>query len=403
MHQQHYAVLRVTGALFKIQLMSGLSELRDWTLARTDPQERLATCGLAADVFNTWVDTATGVSGISPNASWKLDLSSAVTAESTATELARMEVLLAQLPFSPGYRKADVVLSNIDDASLGGVGIQIYRQSLYGAISQLTLNGGAALTESFLAAVDPTKAKYDVEGRLGSTGVGQKLASLTGGVAKAQSIIVGLLSSDKATDWPGASGVPLQNQVRIIGGLFGFLQSLSAALLTTKTALGAPITGEQALKNLIDLDALILQLGSVFQKNEWETVKEDLAVLRKQHLANGAVPTIRQIPVIRISTLEYDQVAAFLACVLKLPLPVADANCPDDPKKTRDCEMPSACQRKEDCRDKRVFLDCGLGFSILRPKDGLGFSILRPKDKVFVQSAFRESVERNFMLFRTRA
>ena len=333
MHQQHYAVLRVTGALFKIQLMSGLSELRDWTLARTDPQERLATYGLAADVFNTWVDTLTGVTGISPNASWKLDLSSAVTPDAIATELGRMEIILAQLPFSPGYRKEGADLGKIDDDSLGGVGIQNYRQSLYGAISQLTLNGGAALTDSFLASVDPAKAKYDVAGRLGGTGVGQKLAGLSGGVAKAQSILDALLASDKASDWPGASGASLQNQVRIIGGLFGFLQSLSAALLTTKTALGALISGEQALKNLIDLDALILQLGSVFQKNEWAIVKEDLATLRKQHLANGDVPTVRQIPVMRTSGLEYDQLAAILACVLKLTLPDADANCPDDPKK----------------------------------------------------------------------
>ena len=169
---QNYAAVSVTGALFIIQMVSGLTEARAWALARTTDQEKLAAYGLVADVFNTWVDALTAAGNITPQTAWKLDLSNAVTPANVADKLNQIATILPKLPFSPGYRKAGATLSQLDDASLGATGIQNFAQSFTGALARLTLST-TALTDTFPQTVDTTKAHYNVTARLAQPASGR--------------------------------------------------------------------------------------------------------------------------------------------------------------------------------------------------------------------------------------
>ena len=330
---QNYAAISVTGTLFIIQQVSGLPEARAWALARTAEADRLAAYGLVADAFNTWVDALTAAGSIKPKDTWKLDLSSAVTAANAADKLSQIDTILPQLPFSPGYRPSTATSNSLDDASLGATGIQNFAQTFTGTLTQLTLST-TALTDTFPQTVDTAKAHYDVSARLAQTGVGQKLAALPGGLATAQKILDGLLASTDGTTWPGVTGASAQCQFQIIGKTYGFLQALSTALLTTQSALGSLITGAQALKNMADLDATLNTCGSAVQQALWAAVKADRDLLKSQQIYNGAVPTTRSVNVIRVTgRIEGDQIsAAGVVCTNTLKVGTPDF-CPLDPQK----------------------------------------------------------------------
>ena len=329
---QNYAAVSVTGTLFIIQLIAGLPEARAWALARTNEIDRLAAYGLVADTFNTWVDALTAAGNITPNAAWKLDVSSAVTSANITAKLGQIDTILPQLPFSPGYRKPGASLSQVDDASLGAVGIQNFAQSFTGALARLTLST-AALTDSFPQTVDTTKAHYDVTARLGTTGLGQTIAALNGGLSAAQTVIDGLLASTDGTTWPGVTGDSAQCQVQIVVKTYGFLQALATALITTQSALGSLITGSQALQFLTDLENTMTTCGSAIQLALWNAVKADRDLLKSQQLYNGEVPTTRQVSVVRVTGLrELDQIgAAGAICTNKLTISAPDV-CPLNPK-----------------------------------------------------------------------
>ena len=330
---QNYAAIRVTGALFKIQLVAGLQELKDWALAQTTPQSQLVCYGLAADVFNTWVEAVAGVTGIAVDPSWKLDLSTSVAPANIPAQFAKIPTILAALPFSPGYRTSGSSLGQLDDLSLGGAGIVNFAPSLTGVLSRLTLST-TALDDTFFQTVDPAKAKYDVATRLGATGVGTSLAALPGGIASAQTVIDALLTSTASANWPGLSGASATCQFQIIGKLYGFLQSLITAIVSSKSVAGTIIGGSQALKNLDDLDATVGLCGSAYQKAIWQTVRPDLKTLHEFHLYNGSVPTTKQVSAISVAGLkEYDQLAKYGVVCNAVITVAASANCPIDPKK----------------------------------------------------------------------
>lgn len=329
---QNYAALSVTGTLFVIQQTAGLPEARAWALGRTTESSRLAAYGLVADVFNAWVDALTSAGNIKPKDAWKLDLTGAVTSDNIGDKLKQIDVILPQLPFSPGYRKPGASLSQLDDDSLGATGIQNFAQTFSGAFSQLILNSGA-LTDTFLQTIDVSKAHYDVAARLGQTGIGQKIAGLVGGIASAQQAIDALLASTDGTTWPGLTGASAQCQVQIVVKTYGFLQALSTAIISTKSALGSVITGAQAVQFLAEVDTTIATCGSPLQQSLWNAVKADRDLLKSQQLFNGSVPTTRQVSVVTVTgRSELDQIgAAGVTCTNKLIIGVPDI-CPLDPK-----------------------------------------------------------------------
>jgi len=329
---QNYAAVSVTGTLFIMQMVAGLPEAISWALARTTDSEKLAAYGLVADVFNTWVDALTAAGNITPNPAWKLDVSSAVSAANIQTKLNAINTILPQLPFSPGYRKAGASLMSLDDASLGATGIRNFAQTFTGALAQRTLST-TPLTDTFPQTVDTTKAHYDVTARLGTTGVGQTIAGLPGGLAAAQTAINTLLSSTDGASWPGVTGDSAQCQVQIIAQIYGFLQAMQTALITTQSALGSLITGAQAIANLANLDTTILTCGSPLQQSLWAAVKSDRDLLKSQQLYNGAVPTTRQVSVVVVTGLrEIDQIgAAGVSCTNEITVSAPDV-CPLDPK-----------------------------------------------------------------------
>ncbi len=306
---QNYAAISVTGTLFVVQQVAGLTEARAWALARTAESDRLAAYGLVADAFNTWVDALTAAGNITPQDTWKLDMTNAVSAANIGDKLGQIDSILPNLPFSPGYRKAGAALTQTDDESLGATGIQNFAQTFTGALARLTLST-AALTDSFPQTVDTTKAHYDVTARLSNTGLGRNIAALVGGLPAAQQTIDRLLSSTDGTSWPGATGDSAACQVQIVSKIYGFLQALTTALITTRSALGSLITGAQALQFLADLETTVATCGSAPQKRRWEVVKRDRDLLVSQQLLNGSVPTARLVVAVSIATLsELDQIS----------------------------------------------------------------------------------------------
>lgn len=306
---QNYAAVSVTGTLFEIQQVAGIPEARAWALARTAPQDRLVAYGLVADVFNTWVDALTAAGNITPSDAWKLDVSNAVTADNIGDKLNQIDTILPLLPFSPGYRKADATLAQTDDASLGATGIQNFAQTFNGALARLTLST-APLTDTFPDTVDTAKAHYDVTMRLGGTALGQTIAA-QGGLSAAQATIDTLIGSTDGTTWPGVTGDAANGQIQIISKIYGFIQAMSTALLTTQSALGSLITGPQAIQNMADLDTAITTFGSSIQQALWAAAKPDRDRLKSQQLYNGAVPTTRQVPIVVVtSVVELDQLGS---------------------------------------------------------------------------------------------
>lgn len=328
---QNYAAVSVTGTLFVMQMVAGLEEARAWALSGTTDPEKLVMYGLVADVFNTWVDALSAAGNITPQDAWKLDLTNAVAVDNIAAKLGQIDTILPLLPFSPGYRKPGVSLLATDDDSLGATGIQNFAQSFTGALARLTLSAGP-LTDNFPQTADTTKSTYDVATRLGQTGVGQKLAGLNGGLPGAQQIINTRLLSTDGTTWPGVTGATAQGQVQLVGKIYGFVQALSTALITTQSALGTLITGAQATQALNDLDTTIAASASGPQKALWASIQTDLDRLKKQQLFNGSVPTTRKVDVVRVTgRVEMDQISASGVVNTTLVVGVPDL-CPLDPQ-----------------------------------------------------------------------
>ena len=332
MISQNRAAISVTGTLFTMQLIAGLTEASQWVLARTTDIEKLAAYGLFADVFNTWVDALCATANITPNAAWKLDLSANVTAANITSKVTQVNTIFPQLPFSPGYRKPGASLSQLDDASLGAIGIQNFAQSFTGALARITLSS-TALTDTFPTTVDLSKAHYDVAIRLASTGLLATITSTAGGVAAAQTAMNTLLNSTDGTTWPGVTGASGNCQVQIVGKTYGFLQALVTAIISTQSALGSLVTGAQALSFLTELETTVEACGSGIQKAIWASVKPDREILRSQQLLNGSVPTTRQVDVVRVTgRLEFDQVgAAGVTCTTTIEASTPDF-CPLDPQ-----------------------------------------------------------------------
>ena len=340
---QNFASIRVTAALHKIQLVAGLQELKVWALAQPNPQSQLVCYGFVADIFNSWVDAVADVTGLAAPATQKLDVSSSVTASNIADQFAKIPAILLRMPFSPGYRPAGATLAKTDDASLGATGVANFAPSLTGVLSRSLLSS-TPLADDFFQTIDVTKAKYDVSARLGSTGVGQTLAGLSGGLPAAQTILNTLLASTTSSDWPGLSGAAAQCQFQMIGKIYGFLQSLITAIVTTQSVAGTIISGNQALQNLKDIDDTIAQCGSAYQKTLWALSKTELKVLSDFHFDNGAVPTTRQVSAVSVAGLhEFDQLSKLgIVCNTEVKVPSTDeitgtgaggAVCIIDPKK----------------------------------------------------------------------
>lgn len=329
MMQQNFAACRVTGALFEMQSVAGLQELHDWAAGLTDPQQKLAAYAFTADLFNAWVDAVSTVTSTKAKDTWKLDVSAAVTSANVAAQLARIDGLLGIIPFTPGYRAKGATIDSTDDALLGATGIQNFAPTFLGTVSTITLSTGL-LIDTFPQTVDPTTAKYDLAARIGKTGLGTTLAGLTGGIAASQQFL-------NSADWISKLAASAQAQINLVGSLYGFLQSLSLALLTTKSAFGTIITGEQAVKNLDALNTVIAANGSVYQKEIWAAVKGDVKALRDFHFNNGNIPTMRRITARTVAGLrEFDQLgAAGVSCTLTivaLPNTVATVDCVDPMK-----------------------------------------------------------------------
>ncbi len=341
---QNFAAIRVTAALFKIQQIAGLQELRDWALAQKTPQAQLVCYGFAADIFNSWVDAVAAVTGLAAPATQKLDVSASVTAANISEQFAKILAIIKRMPLSPGYRPAGASLSKADDVSLGATGVGNFAPSLTGVLCQAILST-TPLTDDFFQTIDLTKAKYDVAARLGSTGLGQTLAALSGGIAAAQTIITTLLASTASADWPGLSGTAAQCQFQMIGKIYGFLQSMFAAIVTTQSVAGSAISGPQAVKNLKDIDDVIAQCGSVYQKSSWALAKTEMKVLNDFNFDNGAIPTTRQVSAVSVVGLrEFDQLGKYgVTCNTDVTVPATDeitvtsgnngAVCVIDPKK----------------------------------------------------------------------
>ena len=62
-----------------------------------------------------------------------------------------------------------------------------------------------------------------------------------------------------------------------------------AAIVTTQSVAGSAISGPQAVKNLKDIDDVIAQCGSVYQKSSWALAKTEMKVLNDFNFDNGAI------------------------------------------------------------------------------------------------------------------
>lgn len=308
MMAQNVASLKVVGALYSILQVSGLGELQAWVLSRPTDAGKLTAYAMMASLVNAWVDAVCAATGTTVNPAWKLGVGADVTAESIPAQFEPLMATVLALPFGPGARPG-----GSGDAGLG-VGSTNFGAALLGALTAQVFSGQS------LSTINPTTARFDLSTRLGSAGILQTLAAQPGGVAAAQALVDGWLSSTEPADWPGGGEEAINCQIQIVGTTYNFFNALRASVIESQSAFGTIVLGNQALAAFDAMDVAIETCGSVYQKALWERQQCARKVLHDFRFANGSAVTERQIPEVSIVGLELDQVTGGAANRIRVTL-----------------------------------------------------------------------------------
>ncbi|MGC4043258.1 MAG: hypothetical protein QM758_05595 [Armatimonas sp.] len=296
MMAQNLASIKVVGALYSIMQVSGLGELQAWVISRPTDAARLTAYAVMASLVNAWIDAVCAATGSAVNPAWKLNVGADVTLEGVAAQFDQLLAVVLALPFGPGARPGGT-----GDAGLGA-GSANFGAALLAALTAQVFPGQS------LSTLDPATAHFDLSARLGSAGILQVLAAQPGGVAAAQALVDGWLSSTQPADWPGGDEAAINCQIQIVGTTYNFFNALRASMMESQSAFGTIMLGNQALAAFDAMDAAIATCGSVYQKALWERQACARKVLHDFRFANGSAVTERQVPEVSIAGLELDQV-----------------------------------------------------------------------------------------------
>lgn len=331
---QTYSALRVTGALMNIIQIAGIKQMQDWAAGQTGGAEKLITYGIFADTFNSWLDTIEKGVGTPSLAGMKLDVSANVTPASVDQILAGIPALLDIIPYGAGYRAGGSANGIPDDAMLTGSAASNFGLSFLGTLAKITLTTGA-FPANFPQTVDPATAKYDIAARLGTTGIGSQITTLSQSAAMAQSKTDALVAQLMSTVLPGADRSAATCLVQMATGGYGVIVAVAQAILSDHSLLGDAISGAMALSFLNTEISTIQTCGTDTQLKILASVACDIAFLRGSGLIGGNEVSLRSVPVsnlpaameyetdqIRASTLLADQL---LKCTTQLCYPLANA------------------------------------------------------------------------------
>ena len=324
---QNYCAFRVTGALMKIVQIAGIQQMQDWVMAQTGTTEKLIAYGILADVFNAWVDTLQQSAAAPSLTAFKLDVSSAATPATIIQKIAGIPALLDAIPYAPGYRTGGKVTGIPDDATITGAAAANFALSFLGSLAKITLTSGP-IVDTFPQSVDPTKAKYDLTARLGSTGLGPQIAAAAGSAAAAQTTADTLVAALMATVLPAADSSAASCLVQIAVGAYNLIVAVAQVILSDHSLVGDAIAGEQALQQLNTEISTIKACGSLTQLKILASVACDITYLQSTYLIGGNVVALRNVPVTNIpSAVETDQIrdTLTLLCSNKLCFPLANA------------------------------------------------------------------------------
>jgi hypothetical protein len=294
MFAQNIASLQVTGALYSILQVSGLAEIKNWVLTRTDAPKRLLAYAVAADIINTWVDAVCAATGTVALPAWKLSLGAEVTEATTiATQLDKLSGIALALPYGLGNRTG----TTQDDAALGA-GLGNFGTSLLGALTARVFSGA---TPSNL---DPALARYNLATRLASQGILTNLGDIT--VAQAQ--IDTWLGSTNPDDWLGGNLAAINCQIQIVATSYGYFNVLRASMMDAQSVFGAIILSNQAIVAFDAMEAALTSCGSTYQLALWARQACARKILRDFRFINGSVVTERKVSDVSITSVEHDQV-----------------------------------------------------------------------------------------------
>ena len=324
---QNYSAFRVTGALMKILQLTGIQQMQDWVIGQTGSAETLIAYGILADAFNSWLDAIQSGVGTPSLAGMKLDVSGAVTPATVAQHIAGLPALLDAIPYGPGYRAGGAANGVPDDASLTGPASANFALSFLGTLAKITLTTGT-LPSDFPQTVDPTTAKYDVNARLGATGLGPQITALAGSAALAQTTTDTLVAQLMATVLPAPDGSVATCLVQVAAGAYSLIVAVAQVILSDHSLVGDAIAGDMALNLLNTETGLVKTCGSAPQLKILASVACDISYLQSTYLIGGNVVSLRTIPVTNIPTaVETDQIrdTLTLLCSNTLCYPLANA------------------------------------------------------------------------------
>ena len=104
MMEFHAQLISAMGGTIQSLLKLGREDVIATVHERTDPDSKLIAYYMAALMHNEWVDQNSAALKIAPDPSWKMDISSQITAANADQAIDQMIVLMNKVPLGPGYR-----------------------------------------------------------------------------------------------------------------------------------------------------------------------------------------------------------------------------------------------------------------------------------------------------------
>ena len=297
MLERSFNALVVFETILKVFQTMGLAQWMDMVRATTDPDERLVAYDLVATMFNQWVDGVAKAHGLTANPAHKLDVSSAVTAESALTEINRIPDIVDAMPLGPGYRPAESAISRSSGSSGG----------------DLAAGAGKSFGMTFLAYMAHEFAHVTEHGaKVNSVGVVKHMAGSaikhTAG-SRLDTLAVNFISAGLEQGIGGQGGKAAYCAVQIAHHTYRTAQYTSYAIGASGTVVGAVVLGGVATYYAYKTFSTIAECKDELSDRHSRGRENNFKRLDDGYRPDGGFPPGRDVPAPTGSQTECDQLA----------------------------------------------------------------------------------------------